>query len=223
MFLEPLRQAAENYLYTNDGAIQEQTRQQLVHAGTSAVVPLIEALLVTLRKFKSASWGKRQMQDFVDMVAEFVGPYADELRREIEGMPDREGEGLSMAQSVFSRQACERAWQVISQIGESGVRALFALVNGKDQRVRLAAMLVLNMEENPSRYILNALATSAPFQKEISSEVDAVAGLLALRIMALSGERRAREMLDQYGREFELSGSDFADALIDHAIFLLIQ
>lgn len=138
-------------------------------------------------------------------------------------MPDREDEGMSVAQAMFSREACNKAWQVISQIGESGVRTLFALINGRDQRVRLAAMLVLSMEENPSRYILNSLATSVPFQEGFSNETEAIAGLLALRIMALGGNWRSREILDEYGRKLGLSGSDFANALIDQAIFLLAK
>ncbi len=223
MFSNPLKQAAEEYLYTNDSSVRERTRQQLVRAGSSAVAPLIDALIVTLRKLKSASWGKSQMQAYADAVSEFLGPYADQLRQEINAMPDREGDGMSIAQAMFSREACEKAWQVISQMGESGVRALFALINGRDTRVRLAAMLALSMEENPSRYILSSLATSAPFQKGFSSEIEVAAGLLALRIMAASGDRRAREMLDQYGRELGVGGSEFADALIDQAILLLAK
>lgn len=224
MSSNPLKQVAEEYLDTDDEAVRERTRQRLVRAGASAVAPLIDALLVTLCKLKSASWDKRQMQEFVDAVAELVGPYADQLRQKlVDTMPDHEGDGMSIAQAMFSREACDKAWQVISQIGESGVRALFALINGRDHRVRLAAMLALSMEENPSRYILNSLATSAPFQKGFSSEIEVAAGLLALRMMALSGEQRAKEILAQYGRELGLSGNEFADALIDQAILLLAK
>lgn len=223
MFSNPLKRVAKDYLYTNDSAVRERTRQQLVRAGATAVAPLIDALIVTLRKPKSASWGKKEMQEFVDAVAEFLGPYADQMRQEINAMPDRKGDGMSIAQAMLAREACDKAWQVISQIGESGVRALFTLINGRNRRVRLAAMLALSMEESPSRYILNSLMTSVPFQKGFSNETEMAAGLLALRIMALSGERRAREMLDEYGQELGLSGSTFADALIDEAILLLAK
>lgn len=223
MFSNPLKQAAEKYLSTSDNMERERNRQQLVRAGASAVSPLIDALIVVLRNLKSASWGKREMSEYADAIAEFLGPYAEHMRREIEAMPDRQGNGMSMAQAMLSREACDKAWQVISQIGESGVRALFALINGRDARVRLAAILALSIEENPSRYILNSLATSAPFQRGFSSEIEVAAGLLALRIMASSGDRRATEMLDQYGREFGMRGSEFADALIDQGILLLAK
>lgn len=223
MFSNPLKQAAEEYLYTNDDSVRKRTRQQLVRAGASAVAPLIDALIVTLRKLKSASWGKSQMQAYADAVSEFLGPYAEQFRQEINAMPDREGDGMSMAQAMFSREACSLAWQVIAQIGESGVRALFTLVNGRDKRVRLAAMLALSMEEYPSRFILNSLAVSATFQQGFSSEIEVAAGLLALRIMALSGDQRAKEMLERYGRELGVSGSGFADALIDQGILLLAK
>jgi hypothetical protein len=223
MFSNPLKQAAEEYLYTNDSMVRERTRQQLICAGTSVVAPLIDALIVTLRKLKSASWSKSQMQAYTDAVAEFLGPYADKMRQEINAMPDREGDGMSMAQAMFSREACNHTWQVISQIGESGVRALFTLINGRNKRVRLAAMLALSTEENPSRFILNSLMTSAPYQETSSSEIEMAAGLLVLRMMAMSGEQRAKEMLGEFGEKGGLSGSEFADALIDQGILLLAK
>jgi hypothetical protein len=161
------------------------------------------------------------MQDYANAVSEFLGPYAEQLRQEINAMPDREGDGMSMAQATFSREACGKVWQVVSQIGESGVRALFTLVNGRDQRVRLAAILALSNEANPSRFILNSLMISAPYQETSSSEIEMVTGLLVLRMIAISGDQRARSMLEEYGQKGGLSGSEFADALIDQGILLL--
>lgn len=226
MFSNPLKQAAEEYLYTNDSTVRERTQQQLVLAGARTVAPLIDALILTLRKLSSASWDRKKMDDFADALEDsgvLGGQYLELFRQQIKEIPDREGDGMSMAQAMFSRKACSYAWQVISQIGESGIRALFNLINGRDKRVRLAAMLALSTEENPSRFILNSLMTSAPFQKTQSSEIETAAGLLVLRMMALSGDRRARELLDASGQKLGLSGSEFAEMLIDQSILLLAK
>jgi hypothetical protein len=223
MFSNPLKQAAEEYLYTNDSTVRERTEQQLVRAGTNAVAPLIDALILTLRKLKSSSWGKSELLDYADTVADLLGAYADQMREEINAMPNSEGDGMSMAQATFSREACHQAWQVISQIGESGVRALFTLINGRDKRVRLAAMLALNSEENPNRFIINSLMTSAPYLEPHPSEIETVAGLLVFRIKALSGDQEAKERLDEYGQKLGLSGSEFANVLIDKSILLLAK
>jgi hypothetical protein len=225
MFSNPLKQAAEDYLYTDDDSVRERTKQQLVRAGSSVVAPLIDALIVTLRKLNSASWGKSEMQAFTDAVAEMLGPYADRMRQEINAMPDREGDGMSMAQVVFSREAVEHTWQVISQIGESGIRALFMLINGRDKHLRLAAMLALSAEENPSRLILNLLMTSAPFLQETHSDdlIEDRMQLLILRTLGLSGDRHASEMIDQSCRALNMTESEFYEEIINEAIYLIAK
>ena len=127
MFSNPLKQAAEGYLYTDDNSERERSKQQLIRAGSSAVAPLIDGLIVTLRKLNSASWGKKEVQGFTDAVEQYLGDeFAEMLRQQNRDMPDREGDGMSMAQVMFSREAATRTWQVVSQIGESAIRALSA-------------------------------------------------------------------------------------------------
>ena len=125
MFSNPLKQVAEEYLYTDDNSVRERTKQQLIRAGSSAVAPLIDALIVTLRKFNSASWGKKRMEIFADvMIKEGLlgGKYADMMKEQIHEMPNQEGDGISFMQSKVSRDARDCAWQVISQIGESAIK-----------------------------------------------------------------------------------------------------
>lgn len=223
MFSNPLKQIAEEYLSTTDSKVRETTQRQLIRAGSSAIPPLIDALIVTLPKFNSASWGNKEIGAFVNAMEEFLGPYADRMRQEINATPDRQGDGMSMAQATLSREACSHVWQVISQIGESGVRALFTLINGRDKRVRLATMLALSTEENPNRFILNSLITSAPYQETFSSEIEMATGFLMLRMVAMSGDQRASSVLKEYGQKAGMSGSELADALIDQGILLLAK
>lgn len=227
MFSNPLKQAAEEYLYTNDDSARERAKSQLVRAGSKAVGPLIDALSVTFRKLSSAAWGKRDLTNYVDEVERrgiLSGDYLDKLREDIRGMPDSKGPGMSMASSIYSRKACSYAWQVISQIGEDAVRSLFSFVNGRDKRARLTALLALSAEENPSRLVINLVATSKPFHEDFSNDpMEAAAQMLTLRTLGLSGDRRAQEMITQFCAANSVTENEFYDGLIDQAIYLLLE
>lgn len=227
MFSNPLKQAAEEYLSTSDSSVRERTMQQLIRAGSSAVAPLIDALIVTLRKLNSASWGKKEMEAFFEEVISrdlVGGEYADMLREQIRQTPDKSGDGMSMAQVMFSREAVAHTWQVISQIGESAIRALFTLVNGRDKRARLAALLALSAEENPSRLILNLVATSAPFHQTFSNDpMEAAAQVLTLRTLGLSGDRHAGEAIAQICAANNATESEFYEGVVDEAIYLIAK
>lgn len=223
MFSNPLKQAAEEYLYTSDEAVRERTKQQLVRAGPSAVAPLVNALIVTFRRLNSASWGKSELQSFADATAEFLGPYADQLRQQLNDMPDS-GDGMSMAQVMFSREACSNAWQVILQFGEQGIRALFNVINGRDKRLCLAALLALSAEENPSRFILNLLMTSAPAQENFSDKpIESMTQTLVLRTLGLSGDSKAREMIVEFARGNNITEGEFYEGAVNQSIYLLAK
>lgn len=225
MFSNPLKQAAEGYLYTDDNSERERSKQQLIRAGSSAVAPLIDGLIVTLRKLNSASWGKKEVQGFTDAVEQYLGDeFAEMLRQQNRDMPDREGDGMSMAQVMFSREAATRTWQVVSQIGESAIRALFTLVNGRDKHIRLAALLALSAEDDPSRLVLNLLNASAPYRAPLSEDpVESMAQWLIVGTLGLGGDRQAGEMIDKFCRLENITENEFYEGAVGQGIYLIAK
>jgi len=227
MFSNPLKQVAEEYLYTDDNSVRERTKQQLIRAGSSAVAPLIDALIVTLRKFNSASWGKKRMEIFADvMIKEGLlgGKYADMMKEQIHEMPNQEGDGISFMQSKVSRDARDCAWQVISQIGESAIKALFVIVNDRDKLKRLTAAFALSAEEHPSRFVVNSIITFMPIlQKLGGDEIGEVTGGLLVRTLALSGDKNAIELMSDIARRGDINYDECNEMMIDGAIILIAK
>ena len=227
MFSNPLKQVAEEYLYTDDNSVRERTKQQLIRAGSSAVAPLIDALIVTLRKFNSASWGKKRMEIFADvMIKEGLlgGKYADMMKEQIHEMPNQEGDGISFMQSKVSRDARDCAWQVISQIGESAIKALFVIVNDRDKLKRLTAAFALSAEEHPSRIVVNSIITFMPIlQKLGGDEIGEVTGGLLVRTLALSGDKNAIELMSDIARRGDINYDECNEMMIDGAIILIAK
>jgi hypothetical protein len=100
---------------------------------------------------------------------------------------------------------------------------LFRLINGREKRVRLAALLAMTCDENPTRWIISSLMASAPFQEQPSSEIDAVAGGLVLKVMATGGDQRTMEVLEEHDREAGLNAGEYADAAVYAGIMLLAK
>ncbi len=220
MFSNPLKQAAEDYLYTNDSSVRERTQQQLLSAGPGAVAPLIDALIITLRKLKSASWGKREMGAYVNAIGQYLGDqYSEMLRQQLRGMPDRDSGGISLMHAALGREARAHAWQIISQLGESGVRTLFTIINSRDKLRRVSATLILSAEERPNRFIVNSILTSTPFQETFGgTEMDEVVASLLLRSLAFVGERNAIQTLNELCAQNNMSIDQFNEVIVDSAI-----
>lgn len=226
MFSNPLKQAAEEYLYTSDNSVREKTKQQLIRAGSNAVAPLINALTVTLRKLNSASWGKKTINAITEALIEqgvLGGEYADMMRDQARQMSD-EDEGMSLAQVMHSQKAVAHTWQVISQIGENAIRALFLLVNGRDKRLCLAALLALSSEENPSNLILNLVVTSVPFHKTFSNDpMEYVTQMLIAYPLVLRGDQRVCEIIAQLCDATNNTESEFYESVINEAIYMIAK
>jgi len=227
MFSNPLKQAAEEYLSTKDDAVRDQFKQQLIRAGSSAVAPLVDALIVRFRQLSANVMGKKEMDALTDEMERqgiLTGTYLEELREQFRDTPDRKGPGMSIASALYSIEACSRAWQVISQIGELGVRALFDLINGRDKRMRLAAVLAFSGEENPSRFLVNSLMISAPFQEVSSgSDLENATQMLAVRTLALSGDRHAQDIIEQFCSANNVSETEFRNDFVERCIYLLLK
>lgn len=230
----PLEQTAKDYLSARDFETYQRTQQQLVQAGVKAVIPLFDGLLVTLRGLKSLALGKQDILDFINRLKESLYPnpevmsHLNKWYHEVSAWPNA-NDSVSVLQIARAFGMCEKTWQVVSKIGESGIRELFVLVNNRrDSCVRLAVMLVLSMEKSPSRYILNSLATSALLLEPPSDRVGEVASALALRMMILGGSKFFRERFELW---IDTKGMDkdvvfeyiVGENLMKLAVFLLIN
>lgn len=227
MFSNPLKQVAEEYLYTSDSSVREQTQRQLIRAGSSAIPLLMDALIVTLRKFNSASWGKKRMEIFADVMIKkglLGGKYADMMKEQIREMSNQEGDGISFMQTKISREARDFAWQVISQIGESAIKALFVIVNDRDKLKRLTAAFALSAEEHPSRFVVNSIITFMPTLQKLGGDEmgEATVGLL-IRTWSLSGDKNAIELMSDIAQHGEMSYDECNEMIIDVAMTLIAK
>lgn len=231
----PLEQTAKDYLSARDFETYQRTQQQLVQAGVKAIIPLFDGLLVTLRGLKSLALGKQDVLDFINRLKKSLYPdpevmsHLDKWYREVSAWPNA-NDGVSVLQIARAFGMCEKTWQVVSKIGESGIRELFVLVNNRrDSCVRLAVMLVLSMEKSPSRYILNSLATSALLLELPSDRVGEVASALALRMMILGGSKFFRERFELWidtkrmDKDVVFDENIAGENLMKLAVFLLIN
>jgi len=167
------------------------------------------------------------MEIFADvMIKEGVlgGKYADMVKEQIRGMSDQEGNGISFMQAGVSRKARDHAWQVISQIGESAIKALFVIVNDRDKLKRLTAAFALSAEEHPSRFVVNSIITFMPIlQKLGGDEIGEVTGGLLVRTLALSGDKNAIELMSDIARRGDINYDECNEMMIDGAIILIAK
>jgi len=178
-------------------------------------------------QFNSASLGKKKMEIFADvMIKEGVlgGKYADMVKEQIRGMSDQEGNGISFMQAGVSRKARDHAWQVISQIGESAIKALFVIVNDRDKLKRLTAAFALSAEEHPSRFVVNSIITFMPvLVKLVGDEMGEATGGLLVRTLSLSGDKNAIEEMSDFAQRGDMSYDECNEMIIDGAIILIAK
>lgn len=192
-----LDEVAEAYFSTRTPDRSEYVRL-LIRARGNAVFPLLRALLGLTTKYK-----------------QLTKDIARAARESIFG----EGGGRYMWAKASLESEVQNAYDIIRRIGEPAKIELCRALLERDYKMRLAAALLLSMDESPSEETMhgvqNALAYIKPDQK----------GAIVLMLLGIvfdrAGDAKWHEVIEDHARDANLSVEQWRERAVNTALIEL--
>ena len=191
-----LDEVAEAYFSTGTFDRPEYTRL-LIRAGNKAVIPLLHALLALTLKYKQ---------------------YTDKIARASRDAVFGEQVGRYMwAKATFGREV-EDAYDVIRRTGQPAKTVLCRALLEQDYRLRLAAALLLSMDETPSLETLNGIQESLDYLADPSQSL--ILMLLGI-VMFRSGDAKWRQAVESHANGSGITPQEWIERTANTALIEL--
>jgi hypothetical protein len=169
----------------------------LIRAGSKAVFPLLHALLDLTLKYKH---------------------YTDKIARASEdAVFGEEGGRYMWAKATFEPEV-ESAYDVIRRIGQPAKTELCRALLERDYRMRLAAALLLSMDETPSSETQNRIQESLSYLADPSQSL--ILMLLGI-VMLRAGDAKWGQVIDNHARDSGLSLQEWIERTTNTALIEL--